>query len=185
MKKLVVAIVAVLVLSVAPMFAQDRGVAGAYADYVRLKHAGNADFWGLGGRVGFNVHPNVQLEGEISYNFAKDFTFSTATDGVVTVDETSLRLLHGLFGPKFQTSGPVRVFGVLKGGFLNFSTDARLRTQFTELPEGDTNGVFYPGGGIELYSGWFGIRAEVGDLMYFDRGANHNLRITFGPQIRF
>jgi len=30
-------------------------------------------------------------------------------------------LLHGLFWPKLQTgSGPVRVFGTLKGGFINF-----------------------------------------------------------------
>jgi hypothetical protein len=187
MKKLALAVIAMLMVSAAPaMFAQDHGVVGVYADYVRLKHANNSNFWGLGGRVGFNVHPNVQLEGEVSYDFAKDFTISTTSGGTVTTDTTRLRLLHGLFGPKFQTNGPVRVFAVLKGGILNFSTDKRLGTQIvTNVPNGDTNGVFYPGGGIELYAGWFGIRAEVGDLMYFDRGANHNLRFTFGPQIRF
>jgi hypothetical protein len=45
--------------------------------------------------------------------------------------------------------------------------------------------LFYPGGGIELFAGRFGIRAEAGDEMYFDRGANHNLKFTIGPQIRF
>jgi hypothetical protein len=187
MKKLVIAMIAVLAFSAAPaMFAQDHGVIGVYADYVRLKNADNTNYWGLGGRLGFNLHPNVQLEGEMSYDFAKDFTISTTGGGTVTTETRDLRLLHGLFGPKFQTAGPVRVFAVLKGGFLNFSTDRRLATQIvTNVPNGDTNGVFYPGGGIELYSGWFGIRAEIGDLMYFDRGANHNLRLTFGPQIRF
>ena len=29
-------------------------------------------------------------------------------------------MLHGLFGPKFQTTGPVRVFLVTKFGFVNF-----------------------------------------------------------------
>jgi hypothetical protein len=29
------------------------------------------------------------------------------------------------------------------------------------------------------------LRAEAGDLMYFDRGANHNLNVTFGPTFKF
>lgn len=186
MKKLVIALITVLALSMAPaMFAQDHGVIGVYADYVRLHHADDSNFWGLGGRAGFNLTPHVQLEGEINYDFAKDFSFTTTNGGVVSVSNTSLRLLHGMFGPKFQTNGPVRLYGTLKGGFLNFSTNSSLSNQFSGIGSGDTNGVFYPAGGVELYAGWFGIRAEIGDLMYFDRGANHNLRFTVGPQIRF
>ncbi|HWR16205.1 MAG TPA: hypothetical protein VN577_15360 [Terriglobales bacterium] len=187
MKKIALAMIAVLFLLAAPAtFAQDRGSVGVYADYVRLKHADNANFWGLGGRVGFNIHPNVQLEGELSYNFAQSFTNTTTNGGVVSVNTTNLRLMHGLFGPKFQTTGDaVRVFAVMKGGFLNFSTDKNLGNQFSGINGGDTNGVFYPGGGVEFFAGWFGFRIEAGDLMYFDRGANHNLRLTIGPQFRF
>jgi hypothetical protein len=46
-------------------------------------------------------------------------------------------------------------------------------------------GVFYPGGGIEAYLGPIGLRVDVGDETYFQSGAHHNLRVTFGPQIRF
>jgi hypothetical protein len=186
MKKLVLAMLAVVVFASAPaVFAQDHGVIGVYADLTRLHSANDQNFWGLGGRAGFNIHPNVQLEGEMSYDFARDFTISTTGGGTVTTSTTSLRMLHGLFGPKFQTSGPVRIYGVLKGGFINFSANRSLTGQFGGITTGDTHAAFYPGAGIELYAGWFGIRAEVGDLMYFASGANNNLRFTFGPQIRF
>jgi hypothetical protein len=193
MKKIVLALFAVLVFSAAPaMFAQDHGELGVYADYVRLHHANNANFWGLGGRVGFNVHSHVQLEAEMSYDFEQSFTNTSTTGGTVTLNRTSLRLLHGMFGPKIQTNaGPVRAFVVLKGGFLNFgvpggsTTTAGFTNQVGNIVGGDTNGVFYPGGGVEFFAGPIGLRVEAGDMMYFDRGANHNLRLTFGPQIRF
>lgn len=187
MKKLVLGLVAALVLMSAPaIFAQDHVEIGAFADYVRLHHADNSNFLGLGGRVGFNVHPNVQLEAEMSYDFEKSFTTTTTNGGTITVNKTGLRLLHGMFGPKFQTgSGPIRAFAVIKGGFLNFSTNSSLSGQFSGITGGDTNGVLYPGGGVEFFGGPIGVRLEVGDLMYFDNGANHNLRITVGPTFRF
>jgi hypothetical protein len=193
MKTIVLAVIAVLVLSAAPaMFAQDHGEIGVYADYVRLRHADNANFWGLGGRVGFNVHSHVQLEAEMSYDFDQSFSNTFTNGGVVTVNRTNLRLLHGLFGPKFQTNaGPVRAFLLLKGGILNFSgnggaaTFGNVGNQINTITGGDTNGVFYPGGGVEFFAGPIGLRIEAGDLMYFDRGANHNLRLTVGPTFRF
>ena len=178
-----------LALMTAPMiFAQgtpdkDHGEIGAFFNMTRLRHANNTNFYGFGGRVGFNVHPNIQFEGEMAYDFARNFTVTTNN---VTTSTTGLRLLHGLFGPKFQIgTGAVRAFVTAKGGFLNFSTSHNLTNQINGVSGGDTNGVFYPGGGIEAYAGIFGIRAEIGDEMYFDRGANHNLRVTIGPQIRF
>lgn len=45
--------------------------------------------------------------------------------------------------------------------------------------------AFYPGGGIELFAKWIGIRAEVGDQMYWENGANHNLKFSVGPQFRW
>jgi len=193
MKTVVLAVIAVLVLSAAPaMVAQDHVELGVYADYVRLKHADNANFWGLGGRVGFNVHSHVQLEAEMSYDFDQAFTNTFTNGGVVTINRTNLRLLHGMFGPKIQTNaGPVRAFLLLKGGFLNFSgnggsaTFGNVGNQLNTISGGDTNGVFYPGGGVEFFAGPIGLRIEAGDLMYFDRGANHNLRLTVGPTFRF
>ncbi len=47
------------------------------------------------------------------------------------------------------------------------------------------NAVFYPGGGIEAYLGPVGLRLDVGDEIYFRGGAHNNLRVTFGPHMRF
>jgi hypothetical protein len=80
---------------------------------------------------------------------------------------------------------------VLKGGFINFHVDTRGVTvgnvinSFNNVTDGDTHGVFYPGGGIELGAGWFAIRAEVGDEIYWSNGAQNNLRFTVGPTFRF
>jgi hypothetical protein len=46
-------------------------------------------------------------------------------------------------------------------------------------------GAVYPGGGIEAYLGPIGLRIDVGDEIYFQSGAHNNLRLTFGPSIRF
>jgi hypothetical protein len=53
------------------------------------------------------------------------------------------------------------------------------------IPNGVTDAVLYPAGGIELFAGWLGLRFEVGDEIYFDHGGNNNLRVTAGPSIRF
>jgi hypothetical protein len=189
------AIVLLMVLFLAPAaVAQDtdtynRGSVGVFLDYLRLKHA-DVNQFGLGGRAGFNVHRNVQLEVEGAYDFRQSNT-DTVTVGAVTSNyRADLRTTSFLFGPKFQTSGPVRVFGTLKGGILNFSVSTTaaplgFTNTFRNIADGDTNGVFYPAGGLEAYAGWFGVRIEAGDMMYFDRGANHNFRLTVGPQFRF
>ncbi|HVZ17762.1 MAG TPA: hypothetical protein VG897_11630 [Terriglobales bacterium] len=193
MKKIVFLLVTALGLMAVPaLIAQDHAEVGVFADYVRLHHADDANFWGLGGRVGFNIMPHVQLEGDIAYDFERNFTTTTSTGGTTTFTQSNgLRLIHGAFGPKFMTNvGPVRAFAVLKGGFLNFGVSGNgpaigFTNQLSSFGSGDTNGVFYPGGGVEFFAGPIGFRAEAGDLMYFDRGANHNLSITFGPAFRF
>lgn len=180
----ILAIVLALTLLAPAVFAQEEhGDIGVFADLTRLHHLNDSNFWGAGGRVGFNLNKWVQLEGSMAYDFERQF--STTSDGT-SFNTSKLRLLNGLFGPKFQTGvGPVRAFVVMKGGFLNFSTSRAFTTQTGQVISGDTNGVFYPGGGLEFFAGRFGIRAEVGDMMYFDRGANHNLSVTFGPEFRF
>lgn len=193
MKRFVLLTALAVALCVPATFAQNHGELGVFADYVRLHNADNANFVGLGGRVGFNVHSKVQLEAELSYDFSKGFTNTFTNGATVTVVRSDLSLLHGLFGPKFQTGGgAIRLFGTVKGGFVNFRSTNRVVSasgsfvnQLSSVFSGNTNGAFYPGGGIEAYLGPIGLRAEVGDLMYFDNGANHNLRVTFGPNIRF
>ncbi len=185
-----IAMVIILALIAAPaIFAQgtpdkDHGEIGAFFNMTRLHHANDQNWYGFGGRVGFNVHPNVQLEAEMAYDFSRNFTVTTSA--LPTAQTTNLRMIHGLFGPKFQIgTGAVRAFVTAKGGLLNFSTDKNLQGQINGITQGDTNGVFYPGGGLEIYAGWLGLRAEIGDEIYFDNGANHNLRVAIGPQIRF
>lgn len=191
MKRFAVLLVIAMACAVPGAFAQNHGEIGVFADYVRLHPVGDANMLGLGGRVGFNVHSALQFEGEFSYDFERTFTATApGTLGTTTV-RSPLSLLHGLFGPKIQTGGgPIRLFGTVKGGFINFrrttgSVTGNFNTQVTGILNGDTNGVFYPGGGIELFGGPIGIRLEVGDIMYFEDGANNNLRVTVGPQFRF
>jgi hypothetical protein len=167
---------------------------GVFADYFRFSPTNPAiNFVGFGGRTGFNVHPHVQLEGEINYDFQRNFT-TTFSNGVTTSFVTTrVRPLTGLFGPKFQagSSGPVRAFVTGKIGFINFSTDAgpASGTSFSNAVAGvgsaATHVAFYPGAGVEGFWGPFGLRLDVGDEIYLNNGTFNNLRVTFGPSIRF
>ncbi len=169
----------------------DHAEVGVFADYFRYSATQPVrNFVGVGARAAFNVHPNVQLEAEMAYDFKRNFT-STFTDGVNTqFVNTHFRTLHGLFGPKFQTgSGPFRVFVTGKVGFDNFSvTNDNAPSGFVNtvgLTNGMTAFAVYPGGGFEAFAGPIGIRAEAGDDIFFNHGAHNNLRVTFGPQFRF
>jgi hypothetical protein len=187
-----------LVLTVTPtLLAQDHdhGEVGVFADYFRLQ-AAPRDLFGLGGRLSFNVHKNVQLEAEMAYDFERGFAegFDNGS-GTASIQQSSLRVLHGMFGPKLQFGkrGPaaIRGFVTAKGGFVNFGfSDASVLSGFTSAVDNlrrDNNGnaVFYPGGGLEGYLGPIGLRLDVGDEIYFNNGAHHNLKMTFGPHIRF
>ena len=171
----------------------NHGEVGVFADYFRASQAEPAiNFVGIGGRVGFNVHPNIALEAEMSYDFSRNFT-STFKNGFSTQFVTTrVRPLTGLFGPKFQagTSGPFRVFATGKLGFVNFSSTTQNAASgfvgsFGSITSGDTKFALYPGGGVEAFWGPFGLRLEAGDEIYFDNGAQNNLKVTFGPHFRF
>lgn len=186
------AVVVLALALLAPMgFAQEEhGEVGVFANYLRFHNLNNQNFWGLGGRVAFNLSSWAQLEGGMSYNFERNFT--TGTPGVTgTFSRTGFRTLDALFGPKFQTgAGPVRVFAVTKVGLINFSlTNKGVASGFanavSNVPDGNTHFAVYPGGGVELFAHWIGVRAELGDEIYWEGGAHHNLRFTFGPQFRF
>jgi hypothetical protein len=164
---------------------------GVFADYFRFSDVTpTQNFLGLGARAAFNIRPSVQLEAEMAYDFKRSFA-QTFTDGVSTeLVTTHFRTLHGFFGPKFQTgSGPFRIFVTGKVGFENFSvTNDNATTGFVNtvgLTNGTTRFAVYPGGGVEAFGGPIGVRAEIGDDIYFRNGAHNNLRVSFGPQFRF
>jgi hypothetical protein len=165
---------------------------GVFAEYLNLSATSpHINFVGVGGRAAFNVHPNVQLEGEMSYDFKRNFT-SVFSNGVSTEFVTTrLRPLSALFGPKFQTSsGPFRAYVTGKVGFVNFSvSDQNATSGFVGalggVETGDTRFAMYPGGGVEGFWGPIGLRLEAGDEIYFDNGTHNNLKVTFGPALRF
>jgi len=195
--KFVIGTLVTLLFAVPALLAQDRGErtdhaeVGIFAEYFRLNDPGpTRNFLGLGGRAAFNVRSSLQLEAEMGYDFERNYT-STFSNGVTTTSVASrLRTLHGLFGPKFQTgSGPFRVFLTGKVGFENFMVSNQgAPTGFATqvgLGNGATYFAVYPGGGIEAFAGPIGVRAEIGDDIFFNNGAHNNIRVSFGPQFRF
>jgi hypothetical protein len=172
--------------------AQDHAEVGAFVDYFRLGET-DTNFVGLGGRAAFNVARHVQIEAEMSYDFNRAFTegFTDTTGGTVTTQSSNIRVLHGLFGPKFQTSGPVRLFVTVKGGFTNFRLDPTpasfdtFTSSVNNLRSNNVDAAFYPGGGVEAFFGPLGLRLEVGDEVVFVNGAHNNWKVSFGPQLRF
>ena len=172
--------------------AQDHIQIGAYGDYFRLSQT-NTNLAGLGGRVGYTVFSHVMLEGEMNYDFDQGFTDHCVVTGcTVTVANSSLKVLHGLFGPKIVAGhGAIRPFVTLKGGFVNFRLDPRPATfgTFTDsvnnLRANNVSGAVYPGAGLEGHVGPVGLRLEAGDEIYFAGNTHHNVRVAFGPFLRF
>ena len=166
---------------------------GVFGNYVRLSD-GSLNLAGLGARVSVGVLPMVQLEAESAYDFDQAFAqgFRNTSTGAVSIGRTDVRLLDGLFGPKLMTNrGPVRLFVTAKGGFMNFNisnspaTFGTVGNAYANLRGSIVYGVFYPGGGVEAFFGPIGLRLDVGDEVYFNNGGHNNLRIAFGPTIRF
>jgi len=194
MKRCLGLFIASLFLTVPMVMAQnsDHVEVGAFVDYFRLSNnaAPVSNFFGVGGRVAFNMNSSVQLEAEMAYDFKRNYS-STFSNGVTTTTVNSnFRTLHGFFGPKLQTgSGPFRIFVTGKVGFDNFSiNNQNAQSGFVNtvgLTNGATYFAVYPGGGVEAFAGPIGLRAEIGDDIYFNGGAHNNVRITFGPQLRF
>jgi len=211
MRKLLMLAAGMALCTAPAVFAQDinHGEVGIFGEYYRFSPpgtpaatlpntaatpAGHTNFGGVGGRLSFNASRSWQLEGEASYDFRQvgTETFTNTTTGVAALAPSSLRVVHALFGPKLQTGGgPVRLFGTVKGGIVDFRFDptpaafSSFTSSLSGLRASSVNGVLYPGGGLEAYWWIFGWRTDVGDEIYFRDGAHHNLRITFGPHIRF
>lgn len=182
--------------SLAPgAFAQDNEhvQVGVFADYFRVSQT-DSDLLGVGARASFRAYKRMKLEGEMAYDFGRAFTegFEDTSTGTVTFQRTNLRVLHGLFGPRINLgSHAIQPFLTAKGGFLNFRLDDApvtfdtFSSSVSGLRRNNVLGTFYPGGGLEGHVGPVGLRLDIGDEMYFNNGTHHNLRVTFGPVIRF
>ena len=172
--------------------AQDHIEVGAFAEYFKLHQTGT-NFAGLGARAGINVLPHVQIEAEMSYDFNQVFTegYTDNGTGTVTTQNSNIRILHGLIGPKIQTTGPVRVFFTLKGGATNFRLDPRpasfdtFSSSVENIRGENVSAALYPGAGVEAFLGPIGLRAEVGDEIIFVNGPHNNWKASIGPQLRF
>ena len=172
---------------------EEHGEVGVFADYLRFAPVNHVtNFVGVGGRVVFNVSPNASLEAEMNYDFARNYTTTFNNGLATTFTNTRIRPISGLFGPKFQNKGPVKVFVTGKVGFINFSetnpgvvNGSTFSNSVSNVGGPGTHIAVYPGGGIEGFLGPIGLRLEAGDEIYVANGAHNNLRVTFGPHIRF
>ena len=174
---------------------------GIFGDYFRLGSRGPSlattgatSFGGVGARLSINVSRRWQIEPEMNYDFAASFAegFTGPSGTVAGFNTSTLRILHGMIGPKIQTGGGAfRAFVTVKGGGDDFMfssapvTFSTFTSSVSGLRSRSVVGVVYPGGGIEAYLGPIGLRVDAGDEIYFQSGAHNNLRITFGPSIRF
>lgn len=174
--------------------AQSRMEAGIFLDSLDVSQTSTNNL-GLGARFGYRIHSHVMLEGELAYDYGLNFdeAFRNVTNGdIVAIEHTSIGVTQGLFGPMLQPAhGHLRPFATLKAGFIDFRLSTSLLpysgvvSSVFGLRTSNLNAALYPAGGVEASLGPIGLRFEMGDEVYFNRGAHNNLRITFGPIVRF
>ena len=176
------------------LLAQKRVEAGVFLDYLGISQTSTNNF-GVGGRFGYRIHGNVMMEGELAYDYGLNFdeVYRNLSNGdIAAIASTSIGVTHGLFGPTLEPAkGHFQPFVTLKGGFVDFRLSSSLLPlgTFTStvlgLRTSSLNAAIYPGAGIEASLGPVGLRFELGDEIYFNHGGHNNLRITFGPILRF
>jgi hypothetical protein len=176
------------------LLAQSRVETGVFIDYLSISQT-STDNFGIGGRFGYRLHHNMMLEGELAYDYGINFdeAYRNVSNGdIAAIERTSIGVTHGLFGPTLEPAkGSFRPFVTLKGGFVDFrfSTSllpySNLASAILGIRTSRLNAAIYPGGGLEASLGPVGLRFELGDEIYFNNGGHNNLRITFGPIIRF
>ena len=165
-----------------------------FLDYTSISQT-NTNNFGVGGRLGYRIHHNVMIEGELAYDYGINFDEAyrnIANGSLAAIERTSIGVTQGLFGPKLQPSGGgFRPFVTLKGGFVDFRFSTSLlpysdvASAIFGLRTSNLNAAIYPAAGLEAALGPVGLRLEAGDEIYFNQGAHNNLRITFGPILRF
>jgi len=187
--------IALLLCGSAPrLFAQERVEVGIFLDYLSISQT-NTNNFGVGGRFGYRIHRKLMMEGELAYDYGINFheAYRNITNGDITaVERTSIGVTHGLFGPTLQPDkGRFRPFVTLKGGFMDFRLSpslvplSTLESTLLGIRTSSLNVAMYPGAGVEASLGPVGLRFELGDELYFNSGAHNNVRITFGPILRF
>ena len=195
MGKFILTVAALALCGSSPLvYAQNRVEAGLLLDYLSVSQTKTNNF-GVGGRFGYRVHHNVMIEGELAYDYGVNFQelYRNAANGDITaIEHTSIGVTEGLFGPMLQGAhGHLRPFVVLKGGFVDFRLSPSLIpingviSSVLGIRTSQMNAALYPGGGAEATLGPVGLRLEFGDVIYFNDGEHNNLRITFGPILRF
>ena len=185
---------ALLLLLSSACFAQSRMEAGIFLDSLDISQTRTNNI-GLGARFGYRIHSHVMLEGELAYDYGLNFdeAFRNVANGdIVAIEHTSIGVTQGLFGPMLEPAhGHLRPFATLKAGFVDFRLSTSLLpysnvvSSVFGLRTSNLNAALYPAGGVEASLGPVGLRFEMGDEVYFNRGAHNNLRITFGPIVRF
>ena len=193
MHKFSLVVVSFLLLATSSSFAQ-KIEAGIFLDYLGISQTSTSNF-GLGARFGYGVHRDVLLEGEFAYDYGINFdeAYRNVVNGsIAAIERTSIGVTQGLIGPKLQPSGGgFRPYVTLKAGFVDFRLSPSLlpysdvASAVFGLRTSTLNAAIYPAGGLEATLGPVGLRLEAGDEIYFNRGAHNNLRITFGPIVRF
>jgi hypothetical protein len=188
-------VIALLLCGSSPrLSAQQRVEAGVFLDFLSISQTSTNNF-GLGGRLGYRIHRKIMMEGELAYDYGINFheAYRNITNGNITaIASTSIGVTHGLFGPTLQPAkGRLRPFVTLKGGFIDFRLSPSLlplttfESTLLGLRTSSLNATIYPGAGVEASLGPLGLRFEMGDDIYFNNGPHNNLRITFGPILRF
>jgi hypothetical protein len=199
MYKLTLLLFSLLAFSVTSAFAQDRAAqghveAGVFLDYLGISQTSTNNF-GVGARFGYRVHPDVMLEGEFAYDYGLNFDEAyrnIANGDIHAIEHTSIGVTQGLIGPSLQRSrGHLHPYATLKAGFVDFRLSPSLlpysnvASSVFGLRTSNLNAALYPAAGISATVGPLGLRFEAGDEIYFNSGPHHNLRITFGPIVRF
>jgi hypothetical protein len=188
-------VIAIVLCGSSPrLLAQERVEIGIFLDYLGISQT-NTNNLGVGGRFSYRIHRKVMIEGELAYDYGINFdeAYRNITNGGITaIERTSIGVTHGLFGPTLQPDkGRFRPFITLKGGFMDFRLSPSLlplstvESTLLGLRTSSLNVAMYPGAGVEASLGPVGLRLELGDDIYFNSGAHNNLRVTFGPILRF
>jgi hypothetical protein len=167
---------------------------GAFASYEDTNVATfPQNAFGVGGRLDVNIHSLLQAEFEMAYDFKHAGFALTQAGASAVLTESKLGILHGNAGLKLQSRGG-SFFVFVKGGANRYDperstsiiTGSPVTISTLQAPAGSfTKGILYPGGGIGFHAGPLGIRLDAGDEIYWNNGAHHNLRVTFGPTVRF
>lgn len=187
-------IVLTLLFSATATFAQKRVEVGIFLDSLSISQT-STDNVGLGARFGYRVHQNVMLEGELAYDYGLNFdeAYRNVINGnIVGIERTSIGVTHGLFGPTLERGGGHwHPFVTFKAGFIDFRFSTSLLpyvdivSPILNLRTSNLNTALYPAAGLEGTLGPVGLRFEMGDEVYFNQGGHNNLRVTFGPFLRF